>query len=247
MSTSARRRKAARQQALKRQQQTTVLIGVVIVVVVAVVLVVISNISPRVPNSDAYADIERGVSEEGLPQLGSHDAPVVIHEYASFACSHCLEFHSDQFPQLLEDLRGGQVRFVYVPVDLSQDTVQTNAAAFCALDQNRFWEFYDTMFAWVAQFGGNAFAQSRLVAGAEAMGLDMDAFNTCLAAPETLSRVEAADQLFNNLMSQYSQVTGTPTLTFNGVPPDFGSGGPSIDYIRQRIAELSSQSTGGAG
>ncbi len=243
MTTTTRKRKTARERQRQRQQQMTVLIVIIIVAVVGAVLVAIANVPPSAPvtaaTSDVYAGIPRGVSEEGLPQLGSPDAPVVIHDYSAFNCSHCANFHDNQFQELLDDIRSGRVRFVYVPVNLDSSTIPANKAAFCALAQDRFWELHDTFFSWLRQFGSNAFVMSRITAGVQEMGLDMDAFNACLNDPDTAQQVTAANELFDDLIARYSQVTGTPTLTFNGVPPEFGSGGPPMDYIRQRIAELS--------
>ena len=245
MSSKTRQRKAQRELQRKRQQQMYIVIGIVIVAIVAVVLVAFSS-QPLAGPVDAalanrYEGIERGVTDEGFPVLGSPDAPVEIAEYSAFTCPHCADFHDNQFAQLLDDIRAGQVRFVYVPVNLSQGTVPATAAGFCAAEQGRFWEMHDALFGWLRQYGGAAYAQARLIAGAQELGMDTDAFSACLNSEETRQKMDAADTAFRDLIQQYEQVTGTPTLTFNGEPPEFGSGGPSIDYIRQRIAELSGQ------
>ncbi len=189
-----------------------------------------------------YAGIERGTSEEGMPQLGSPDAPVTIHNYSSFTCPHCATFHDNQFVELLSEIRAGEVRFVFVPVS-NQSSAPATAAAFCAEEQGRFWEMHDLLFSWLGQYGGSAFAQARLVQGAEGLGLDTEAFSACLNAPETQARIEEANALWFALAQAYqgqpNEVTGTPTLTFNGVPPEWGSGAPNIETIRQVIAQVS--------
>ena len=249
--TSTRQRKAERERQRRRQQQIILLIGVIIVAVVAVVLVVLSSTPVPAPVeaavSQAYAGVERGISEEGWPQLGSPDAPVTIHDYSAFSCPHCANFHDNQFMELLSEIRAGQVRFVYVPVNLNSSTFLATQAAFCAADQGKFWEMHDVLFSWLRQFGANAFVRQRVVQGAEDLGLDMTAFNACLESPEAQQRREAADNAFLSLIQrtqgQPNEVTGTPTLTFNGQPIAWGAGGasgaPTIEAIRQTIAELS--------
>ncbi len=236
----------------KRQQQTFLLIGVVMFAVVAVVLAILSTQSLTASSSQPtdqaadggpYAGIARGVTEEGWPRLGSVDAPVAIHEYASFVCSHCADFHDETFPLLLEDVRSGRISFVYVPTFISQYDVAGTVAAICALDQGYFWEMSDRIYADVPRIGAQTFSRENFLAAAGDLGLDAAAFETCLDASETLERAQAMNQGLGDLAQRYPDIdiTGTPTLTFNGVPPDFGSGLPTdaIGYIRQRIDELS--------
>ncbi len=246
MSSSTRQRKAERDQARQRQQQLYLVIVIAIVAVAAVAVVIVSTQPLSTPAEAAlgehYAGIERGTSEEGMPQLGSPDAPVTIHNYSSFTCPHCATFHDNQFVELLSEIRAGEVRFVFVPVS-NQSSAPATAAAFCAEEQGRFWEMHDLLFSWLGQYGGSAFAQARLVQGAEGLGLDTEAFSACLNAPETQARIEEANALWFALAQAYqgqpNEVTGTPTLTFNGVPPEWGSGAPNIETIRQVIAQVS--------
>lgn len=243
---------SARNAQSKRQQQIYLLIGVVMVAVVAVVVVILATQSLTTGSSQPtdqtagdgpYAGIARGVTEEGWPRLGSADAPVAIREYASFVCSHCADFHAETFPLLLEDVRSGRISFVYVPTFISQYDVAGTVAAICALDQGYFWEMSDRIYADVPRIGAQTFSRENFLAAAGDLGLDAAAFETCLDASETLERAQAMNQGLGDLAQQYPdiEITGTPTLTFNGVPPDFGSGLPmdAIGYIRQRIDELS--------
>lgn len=243
MSTTTRRRKAEREAQRKRQQQITLLVIVVIGAIMSVALIAIASAPPTAPvqvaeSAAIYHGLERGVSANGFPLLGSPDASVLISDYSSFGCGHCASFHDGPFMQLLDDVRAGRAAFEFIPVDLGSYTVPATLAAYCALDQDLFWEMHDMLFSWLRQFGSNAFATSRILAAADDIGLDENAFAACMNAGQTQERAAAGDEAFRALVAQYSVVTGTPTLTFNGVPPDFGSGGPTIEYIRQRIAEL---------
>ncbi|MBN1965121.1 MAG: thioredoxin domain-containing protein [Anaerolineae bacterium] len=201
-----------------------------------------------------YDGLERGLVD-GMPALGPADAPVVIRNYSAFSCSHCANFHDDQFVSLLDDVRAGDVRFVFVPV-INQSTAAATAGAFCADEQGAFWEMHDLLYANVRVYGYGAFTLEALQADAESLGLDMDTFNTCLVeetadgaaiAEPVLNRLYDAAQLWDDLVVAYTtadgtyEVTGTPTFTFNGEAIDWTgdgrrSGSVSIDMIREQIA-----------
>ncbi len=183
----------------------------------------------------SYADLPIGTSEEGLPQLGSLDAPLTIYEYSSFGCPHCANFHGSQFEQLKADIQAGSVRLVFVPIS-NQFSVLASAASFCAADQGAFWEMHDILFGLLQRYGENAFSPSKIQEAAGVLGLDTGAFSACLNSADTGARIQAANDLFTALNQRYPSVTGTPTLTFNGIPPEWGSGAPAMDYIREQIA-----------
>ena len=247
--TNARQRKAQREQERKRQQQILILVGIVIVTVVVLVAVVLLSQSSAMPapaattvnGESAYAAYEPGVSPENMPQLGSADAPLTIYEYGSYGCSHCMDFHNDQFQQLKLNIASGQVRFVFVPVS-NQFSLTASQAAFCAGDQDRFWEMSDILFNYLAQYGSAAFPDARLLEAARTLGLNENDFRTCLASSRSQARADAANQLFYGLADQYPEkdITGTPTFTFNGVP-EYGAGNLPMSYFQDQIQ----QATGG--
>ncbi len=245
MTTETRQRKAARELERKRKQQLYLLIGIVAVVVVALGVIVLttqqltrsSQRAAEIAASETYAGIERSVDESGSFALGNPDAPLKIVEYSSFSCGHCLGFHDVQFPQLLDYVRDGSVYFVYVPVAFDQYAAAATTAAYCAGQQDKFWEMHDILFGLFAEFSINAYSRSRFDAAAQTLGLDQEAFGACLASDAAATWMSASTDLLRQLAQQYPEVTGTPTLTFNGVPPEWGSGAPPMDYIRQKIEE----------
>jgi protein-disulfide isomerase len=241
--TNARQRKAQRELEKKRRQQLIILVGIVIATVVILVVVVLMSQSMTTPTpvvnasgESSYTALTPSVSPENMPQLGSADAPLTIYEYGSFGCSHCMDFHNDQFQQLKTNIEAGQVRFVFVPVDLNQFTQQATRAAFCAADQDRFWEMGDILFNYLAQYGSAAFPESRLLEAARSLGLNENDFRTCLASSRSQARADASNQLFRNLADQYPDkgITGTPTFTFNGVP-EYGAGNLPMSSFEDQI------------
>ena len=89
-------------------------------------------------------------------------------------------------------------------------------AAYCAADQNKFWEMHDALFTNnrdVEEQG--SFAPRRLQQIAEGLGLDMAAFNSCISTGKYKDQV---DQDFAD--AQAAGINGTPfyviTYTVNG-------------------------------
>ena len=160
--------------------------------------------------------IQKGVSEEGYPMLGDPDAPVSVVEYSSFSCPTCAEVHDNAFPGILERVEAGQASVTYVPLPVAGRNVEgANRAAICMQEQGLFWEYHDTLFSWAQQFGNSPFTQNRLTAGAEALGADTAAFNSCVTDGETQFLLDSA-----NSQAASQGIQSTPTLLVNGTRVD---------------------------
>jgi protein-disulfide isomerase len=99
----------------------------------------------------------------------------------------------------------------YVVRDLPLESIHNEAfkaaeATHCARDQGKYWEMHDRLFADQRQLGRDDLARQ-----AKALGLDMTAFDRCVASGKH------ADAVRKDLAeAQRLQVTGTPTF-FIGV------------------------------
>lgn len=115
-------------------------------------------------------------------QAGDPNAPVQLDEYSDFQCPFCARF-SEQTEQALLDayVDTGKVLFTYHSVGefIGPESGSSAEAAYCAGDQNKFWEYHDYVLG--NQRGENAgwFSTRRLTAFAEALGLDMNQFSSC--------------------------------------------------------------------
>jgi protein-disulfide isomerase len=191
------------------------LLTVMIIVLAVLVYYQFIRIEGPIPD-DAGADyvtLEQGYTAQGFPRLGSPDAPVVVEDFSSYACPHCRDFHENIFPGLLDDIAAGQVQFIYIPVPhIGPGAANAARGLFCAGEQGKLWEMHDTLFAWQKQFLTRTFDTERLLLGAENLGLDTDAFETCLDAERTDTVVATAQQEFRQ-----RGLTGTPSLFINGV------------------------------
>ena len=150
--------------------------------------------------------------------MGKADAPVSVDVWEDFQCPACRNFSDDTKPLLVENyISKGLVRLTYhfYPFiddnSASKESDHSANAAMCAADQGRFWDMHDIIFAnWNGENQG-AFADRRLLAFAEALGLDMDAFQSCFN-----------DDKYADLIQQDMQdglalgITSTPTILVDG-------------------------------
>jgi protein-disulfide isomerase len=113
---------------------------------------------------------------------GDPNAPVKLDEYSDYQCPYCAQF-SERTEQAILDtyVATGKVYFTYYSVGefIGPESSRSAQAAYCAGDQNKFWEYHDYVLG--NQLGENAgrFSSRRLAAFAESIGLDMNEFNSC--------------------------------------------------------------------
>lgn len=143
----------------------------------------------------------------GAPSRGPADAPVTIVEFSDFHCPFCRRVQPtlDQLLQKYPD----RVRLVYkhFPLDSLHPRARRAAeASWCAQQQDRFWPYHDLLYKTSADVSD---AQLGQLAGQ--VGLDVSAFEQCLAGGEAAAAVEAHVEEG----SRYG-VSGTPGFFVNG-------------------------------
>lgn len=157
--------------------------------------------------------------------MGDPAAPVRIVEYSDFQCPYCVRFWETTEAQIVEDyVKTGKVYFIYRSmgnfvsdnINQSINTVNTESqdaahAAYCAADENLYWEYHDMLFTnWNGENEG-AFARKRLDAFAEALGLDMAAFKACMDSEKYMDDVE-----LDGVEGRQAGINGTPSFVING-------------------------------
>jgi protein-disulfide isomerase len=146
---------------------------------------------------------------------GSDTAPVTIIEFSDFQCPYCGRFATETFPGIDEEyIRTGQVRVGYQHFAfLGEESRWAAEASECANEQGAFWEYHDLLFS--SQSGENqgAFNQANLKQFAQGLGLDAEAFATCLDSGRYASLVTSQTQA-----AQQLGVRSTPTFLVNGRP-----------------------------
>jgi protein-disulfide isomerase len=167
--------------------------------------------------------------------MGDPNAPITIEEFSDFQCPFCERFHKETEPLLRQYyIDTGKVRFVYrsmgnfvsdniaraaaaqgTPTPPKTESQDAALAAYCAGDQNKFWEMHAYLFANVLGEDAGSFTDRRLKAIAKKVGLDMGQFNSCYSSGKFRDRVQQDAQ-----DGQAANITGTPgfiiTYTVNG-------------------------------
>ncbi len=162
---------------------------------------------------------------------GKPDAPVTIVEFSDFQCPYCSKAQST-----LKDLLaryGGQLKLAYRDFPMRNLHPQAELAAEagrCAQEQGKFWEFYDALFA-----DHSSLDTARLEAAARNLGLNENAFRSCLSSGKFKAEVDRDLQ-----EGARAGVAGTPSFFING---QFVNGAqPEAEFIRIIDRELAAAS-----
>jgi len=169
--------------------------------------------------------------------MGDPNALVVIEEFSDFQCSHCRNFFRDTEPLIINEyIATGQVYFIYRSRGDSPggDSGRAMEAAYCAGDENKFWEMHDIIYANFSAGDSGGYSAERLTAMAEAIGLNVNSFEDCLKDKKYRDRVEE-----DQSAAQEKGVQGTPAFLIND---EFVEGNAPYDTFRTYIeAALSPQ------
>lgn len=149
---------------------------------------------------------------------GPRDAKVVVREYGDFQCPYCGRVAASVGPLIKDEFvsAGASVRFEFrhfVVADPNPGSGESRSAAEaseCAADQGKFWPFHDYVYA--NQDGENrgGFRSARLRQIAEAVGLDLAEFDTCVSSGRNAQRVRDDEGQARAL-----SLHGTPTIFVN--------------------------------
>lgn len=144
-----------------------------------------------------------------IPVLGDAKAKLTMIEFGDFQCPYCKQFFDQSFSEIKSKyIDTGKIKFIFVNFAfLGDESVLASEAAMCAQDQNRFWDFYNTLYQ--NQKGENQgyFIIPKLEQFAVGLKLDSSAFNSCLE--NHTHKQNVTDQL--SLARSYG-VTGTPSF-----------------------------------
>ena len=209
LTTRERRRKEMKQQRLI----TTLLVVGAALIVVAIL------VAPPLLQSLEPVEINPAKARASLPNpvrnnLGDPNAPVTVVEFSDFQCSACGVFYQNTEEAFIEEfVETGKVYFTYRTMGtwIGPESDLAGQAAYCAGDQDKFWEYHDILFANQGAENAGLFSQRRLQAFAEEVGLDMGDFNDCLNSGKYRSQTA-----LDRTDGEAGGVTGTPTFFING-------------------------------
>ena len=214
----------------RRRQQRQQRIFTIILVVTGAILVTFALIYPNIkPVGEMVVPIPNPRPMADDNSMGNPDAPVKIVEFSDFQCPVCARYAQEISPLVVETyIKTGKVYFTFrslgnfISDNISRATGIQNSesrdaieAAYCAGDQNKFWEYHDILYAnWTGEGVGD-FTPRRLVAYAKALNLDMAAFTECVTSHKYTERVNQDEEDGKAALANTGQLS-TPTFTVNG-------------------------------
>ena len=214
----------------ERQQRIMLIIGVVLVALAIAAFLVLPTLKPVGAITEPTKINRPAVS---FNTVGDPNAKVKIVEYSDFQCPYCRNF-TEQTEQLLLDayVATGQVYFEYRTFGefIGPESLRAGEAAYCAGDQEKFWEMHDIIFANHTGENVGGFSDKRLTAFAEKLGLDMTAFNDCFTSNKYKDRV-----LQDGVDGQAAGIRATPSFIVNG---KLVEGALPLDAFKKEIDPL---------
>lgn len=143
-----------------------------------------------------YVDYPVETVPENETGMGNVNAHVKLQVFADFQCPACANFALNIEPKIVSEyVTTGKVYLTFHPFSfldqgtIGQESHKAAEAAYCALDQNAFWQYHDILFSNHTGENVGDYTNDRLTAYAEKIGLDMTAFNKCFQTEVYAQRV----------------------------------------------------------
>jgi protein-disulfide isomerase len=249
-------KRQARREQMQRRQQRQRLITIGLIVIGALLIVAPIAYQMLRPIAEVVA-IDPGTHPNADDNtMGDPNAPIMIEEFSDFQCPFCERFHQDTEPLLRQYyVDTGKVRFVYRSMGnfVSDNIARARGtpaktesrdaalAAYCAGDQEKFWDMHAHIFANALGEDVGSFTDERLKAIAETAGLDMTEFNSCYDSGKYEDRVQ---QDFED--GQAANINGTPgflvTYTVDGeTKTELIEGAQPFTVFQQKLEAILSQ------
>ena len=143
--------------------------------------------------------------DDGSPAKGPAKAAVTIVEFSDFECPFCAQVQ-ETLKQIMERY-GGDVRLVFkhLPSEGHRNSLAAARAAYCAGEQDRFWQFHDALFA-SRNLSPELFGEI----GAR-LGLGREKFAACLS-----NEASRAAVIRDIEMARRYRIDSTPSFLING-------------------------------
>ena len=183
-------------------------VGVIVAVIVAVSLFGHGITNPIAPTEQQGNTLDKTVPQNSLsakdtmsllidntsPVLGSDKAPITMIEFGDYQCFFCNKFYHTIEPDVVKNyIDTGKVRMVFKDfVIIGQDSVNAAHASHCAQEQNKFWQYHDTLYNnWNGENTGWA-SSANLLKFAKDVGLNDIQFSQCMAQSKYISTVQGS-------------------------------------------------------
>ena len=201
MSSEKKSKRQERREKIKKQESRN-RIWMIVLIVLGASLLVFAFVWPSLRPVAEIVTVDPGTHPNPNDNsMGDPNAPIKIEEFSDFQCPYCERFHQDTEPLLRQYyIDTGKVLFTYRSMGnwvsrnvggASTESQDAAAAAYCAGDQNKFWEMHALLFANVKGEDVGSFTDKRLKAiAAKIPGLDRNQFNSCYDSGKFKDRVQ---------------------------------------------------------
>lgn len=201
MRTEKKSKRQERREKIKKQQSRSRLV-MILLITLGAALLVFAFVWPSLRPIAEVVTIDPGTHPNANDNsMGDPNAPIKIVEFSDFQCPFCERFHQDTEPLLRQYyIDTGKALFTYRSMGNwvsrnigggrteSQDAA---LAAYCAGEQNKFWEMHAMLFANVLGEDVGSFTDERNKAiAAQVDDLDTDQFNSCYDSGKYRDRVQ---------------------------------------------------------
>lgn len=157
------------------------------------------------------------------PVNGSESAGLIIVEFSDYTCSHCAHYVKDIYPEIYKNyISTGKIRYVVIDYPLPDNDVAVKAAeaAYCADDQDKFWEMHEALMH-------DQQSLNNLNTIASFIDLDIKKFKNCLEIKKYNSKV--ARHIW---MATLLDIPSVPGFIIASIDPDNQDKAQGISYIR---------------
>ena len=148
--------------------------------------------------------------------MGDPNAKVKMDVWEDFQCSGCEYYSTNLEPQIIRTfIETGKIYYTFHFMPFidggAGESHQAANAALCASGQGRFWDYHDMLFAnWTGENVGD-YTDSRLIAFAGQLGLDMVKFKQCFETNAYATQISQDEQAGKD-----KGVPPTPGIFVNG-------------------------------
>jgi hypothetical protein len=182
-------REKRRQQ--QRRQRLLIILGIGVFALVIAGILIIPSLAPVGDIVEITPTTRPMVAGRAL---GDPNAPVLVEVYSDFQCPACRTFASEVEPRLVDTyVPSGKVQYIYRFLPFLDNRVLTKESdqppmPACAPTTRGDFGITTISFCQLERRESGAFSDKRLVAMAESLGLDMNAFNQCFKASRLFPR-----------------------------------------------------------
>ena len=196
----------------KKKKGVDPLLMIVIIFVVFVAIIIL----PKLISSNTVATPKGRIHPNAnFNVMGDENAPLSVVIYSDFQCSHCYNFYNgaeEQFVQQYVSTGLATYEFRSFGNSMGPESSAAAAAAYCAGDQGKFWDFHDVLYENYSYGNAGGYSEKNLLKFGEKLDLNMDTFEACVVDGKYADRV--AQDLVDG---KADGVGGTPSILVNGV------------------------------